>query len=107
MNTFAKTELLLKTAINLSQNSVKHIAAECGIKANCLYKWKTTDVNLSPSKHDALLLSLTMVGCNSGNFIGLAFVESVAKVKTPDEVIDPKITKKSPPMARISIETHQ
>ena len=56
MNTFAETELLLKTAINLSQNSVKHIAAECGIKPNCLYKWKTTNVNLSPSKHDALLL---------------------------------------------------
>lgn len=59
MTTYAETELLLKTAINLSQNSVKHIAAECGIKPNCLYKWKTTDVNLSPSKHDALLIYFT------------------------------------------------
>ncbi len=56
LNTYAETELLLKTAIGLSQNSVKQIAAECGIKPNCLYKWKTTDANLSPSKHDALLL---------------------------------------------------
>lgn len=56
MNTFAETELLLKTAIMLSDNSVKHIANACDIKPNCLYKWKTTDVNLSPSKHDALLL---------------------------------------------------
>ena len=46
MNTFAETELLLKTAINLSQNSVKHIAAECGIKANCLYKLSRSGVRL-------------------------------------------------------------
>ena len=57
MNTFAETEALLRLAIALSQNSVKHIAAECGIKANTLYKWKTNDkVHLSPSKSDALLL---------------------------------------------------
>lgn len=56
MNTFAETELLLKTAISLSDNSVKHIASESGIKANTLYKWKTTDVHLSPAKSDALLL---------------------------------------------------
>ena len=56
MTTFAETDLLLKTAINLSENSVKHIAAESGIKANTLYKWKTTDVYLSPAKSDALLL---------------------------------------------------
>lgn len=47
-----------------------------------------------------MVLSLTMVGCNSGNFIGLAFVESVAKVKTPDEVIDPKNIKKIPANGR-------
>ena len=56
MNTFAETEVLLKTAIILSQNSVKDIAEACGIKANTLYKWKTTDVHLSPQKADALLL---------------------------------------------------
>ena len=56
MNTFAETEALLKSAITLSQNSVKDIAAACGIKANTLYKWKTTDVHLSPTKADALLL---------------------------------------------------
>ena len=56
MNTFAETEALLKSAIILSQNSVKHIADASGIKANTLYKWKTTDVHLSPTKADALLL---------------------------------------------------
>ena len=56
MNTFAETEALLKSAIILSQNSVKDIATASGIKANTLYKWKTTDVHLSPTKADALLL---------------------------------------------------
>ena len=56
MNTFSETELLLRTAITLSENSVKHIAAESGIKANTLYKWKTTDAHLSPQKSDALLM---------------------------------------------------
>ena len=56
MNTFAESEALLKSAIILSQNSVKHIAAASGIKVSTLYKWKTTDVHLSPTKADALLL---------------------------------------------------
>ena len=56
MNTFAETEELLKTALVLTQNSIKQIAAECGIKANTLYKWKTTSVHLSPAKADALLI---------------------------------------------------
>ena len=56
MNTFAETELMLKTAISLSDNSVKHIASESGITANTLYKWKTTSVHLSPAKVDALSL---------------------------------------------------
>ena len=56
MNTFTETEALLKAAINLSQNSVKQIAEQCGIKANTLYKWKTTSVHLSPQKADALLI---------------------------------------------------
>ena len=56
MNTFAETELLLKTAITLSDSKVKEIAEATGIKANTLYKWKTTDVHLSPAKADTLLL---------------------------------------------------
>ena len=55
MTTFAETEILLKTAITLSDNSIKDIAAASNIKANTLYKWKTTNVHLSPSKSDALL----------------------------------------------------
>ena len=54
--TFAETEALLKTAINLHGRSVKTISAATGIKASTLYKWKTTDVRLSPDKADALLL---------------------------------------------------
>lgn len=56
MNIFSETEALLKTAIVLSQNTVKQIGQACGIKPNTLYKWKTTDVHLSPAKADALLL---------------------------------------------------
>ena len=56
MNTFAETEALLKTALVLSQNSIKQIADECGIKANTLYKWKTTSGHLSPEKADTLLI---------------------------------------------------
>lgn len=57
MNTFKQTEALLKLSIALSQNSVKDIAEECGIKANTLYKWRTNEkVHLSPAKADALLL---------------------------------------------------
>ena len=60
MTTFAKTETLLKTAIILSQNSVKEIAEVCGIKASTLYKWKTNQqVHLSPAKADALSLYFT------------------------------------------------
>ena len=57
MNTFTETEALLKTAIILSQNSVKDIAESCDIKPSCLYKWKTNQqVHLSPAKADALSL---------------------------------------------------
>lgn len=57
MSTFTETETLLKTAIILSQNSVKEIAEACGIKASTLYKWKTNQqVHLSPAKADALSL---------------------------------------------------
>ena len=55
-NTFAKTESLLLTAIQLPGASIQTISAATGIKANTLYKWKTTPVHLSPEKADKLLL---------------------------------------------------
>ena len=55
-NTFAETEALLRTAINLRGRSVKAISATTGIKPSTLYKWKTSSVHLSPDKADALLL---------------------------------------------------
>lgn len=54
--TFAETEALLRTAINLRGETVKTISAATGINLSTLYKWKTTNVHLSPSKADALLL---------------------------------------------------
>lgn len=57
MNTFADTELMLRTAISISENSIKDIASGANIKANTLYKWKSNNkVHLSPSKADSLLL---------------------------------------------------
>ena len=53
---FAAMEQLLLTAIGLPGSSIKSIAAATGIKANTLYKWKTTPVHLSPEKADRLLL---------------------------------------------------
>ncbi len=53
---FAAMEQLLLTAIRLPGSSIKSIAAATGIKANTLYKWKTTDNHLSPEKADRLLL---------------------------------------------------
>ena len=55
-NTFAELETLLLTAINLPGSNIKSIAAVTGIKANTLYKWKTTPNHLSPEKADKLLL---------------------------------------------------
>ena len=54
--TFAETEALLQTALDMKGRSTKGVAAATGIKANTLYKWKTSDVRLSPDKADALLL---------------------------------------------------
>ena len=54
--TFAELESLLLIAIDLPGSSIKSIAAVTGIKANTLYKWKTTPVHLSPEKADKLLL---------------------------------------------------
>lgn len=54
--TYAETEALLLTAIGLDGNSIKSIAAATGINADTLYKWKNTDVHLSPEKADRLLI---------------------------------------------------
>lgn len=54
--TFAETERLLLTTIGLPGSSIKTIAAATGMKVNTLYKWKTTNVHLSPEKADRLLL---------------------------------------------------
>ena len=54
--TFAETEALLLTAVNLPGSSIKTIAAATDIQANTLYKWKTTPNHLSPQKADRLLL---------------------------------------------------
>ena len=58
-NTFAETEALLQTAIELPGSSIKEIAAATAIKPNTLYKWKSSGkVHLSPQKADRLLLYL-------------------------------------------------
>ena len=54
--TFAETENILRTTINMKGNTVKDLAAATGIKVDTLYKWKTTEAHLSPAKADALLL---------------------------------------------------
>ena len=54
--TFADTEALLLTAIGLDGESIKHIAEATGIKADTLYKWKSTKAHLSPEKTDRLLI---------------------------------------------------
>ena len=43
--TFAEMQALLKTAINMRGYTVKDIAAATGIRADTLYKWKTTEVH--------------------------------------------------------------
>ena len=53
---FAETEEILRVALGLPGSSIKSIAEATGIKANTLYKWKTTPVHLSPEKADRLLL---------------------------------------------------
>ena len=55
-NTFAETEALLLTAIRLPGRTTRAIAAATDIRVDTLYKWKTTEAHLSPSKADALLL---------------------------------------------------
>ena len=70
--TFAKTEALLHTAINLRGQTVKDIPTATGIKADTLYKWKTISVHLSPSKADALLQYFIQYGPQR-----LAFAETI------------------------------
>jgi len=54
--TFAQTESLLLMAIQFPGASIQTISAATSIKANTLYKWKTTPVHLSPEKAEKLLL---------------------------------------------------
>lgn len=56
MVTFTEIESILLLAVKISDNSVKTISDATGIRANTLYKWKTTKVHLSPSKADTLML---------------------------------------------------
>ena len=53
---FAETEQILRVALGLPGSSIKAIAEATGIKANTLYKWKTTPNHLSPEKADRLHL---------------------------------------------------
>ena len=41
--TYAETEALLRIAINMRGHTVKAIADATGIRADTLYKWKTTE----------------------------------------------------------------
>lgn len=54
--TFAEKETLLLAAINMEGRTIKAIVATTGIRPDTLYKWKNSEVHLSPSKADALLL---------------------------------------------------
>ena len=55
--TYSERDALLKMAIGLpGGSSIKDIAAAISVKANTLYKWKTTSAHLSCTKADALLL---------------------------------------------------
>ena len=54
--TFAELENLLLITIGLPGSTIREIAAATGLKANTLYRWKTTPVHLSPEKADRLLL---------------------------------------------------
>ena len=56
MLTYEEIDALLKLAVKLSERSVKQIAAESGINADTLYKWKTMVRNLSPQNLDRLML---------------------------------------------------
>ncbi len=61
LKTFADTEAILLTAMKLDGESVKHIAEATGIKPDTLYKWKSTDVHLSPEKADRLLIYFVQI----------------------------------------------
>ena len=57
MTTFSETEAILKSAIMISQNSVKQISEASGINVDILYKWKSMEGrHLSLVNADILLL---------------------------------------------------
>ncbi len=55
-NTFAETEALLTTALDMKGRSIKEIGEATCIAPSTLYKWKTSSAHLSPQKLDRLLL---------------------------------------------------
>lgn len=54
-NTYAETEELMKTALDMKGRTIREICEIILVAPNTIYKWKTTDVHLSPQKHDRLL----------------------------------------------------
>jgi len=54
-NTYAETEEIMKTALDMKGNTIREIGDTILVAPNTIYKWKTTDAHLSPQKHDRLL----------------------------------------------------
>ena len=75
MMTYAEIDALLKVALKLSESNVKQIAAESGINADTLYKWKTMVRNLSPQNMDRLMLYFmekepqTIIAAYAANYV--------------------------------------
>lgn len=55
-NTYAETEALLLTALDMKGRSIREISEATYIASSTLYKWKSSNVHLSPQKQDRLLL---------------------------------------------------
>ncbi len=56
IHTYAQLDSILRTALNMNGNSIKHIAETAGIKANTLYKWNCGAMRFSPENMDRLIL---------------------------------------------------
>ena len=55
-NTYAETEALILTALDLDGRSIREICEATCINPSTIYKWKSSNVHLSPQKLDRLLL---------------------------------------------------
>ena len=67
-NTFSQTESLLLTAIQLPGESIQNISSVTSIKANTLYKWKTTPATYLPKRQtncSSILWSMNRTVWNS------------------------------------------